>query len=437
MERLIISGGARLHGVVTISGAKNAILPILAASLMSESPLVLEGVPCLNDVKIMKDVLQELGVKVHFAGDTMEIDPAGISSTEVSPSLMRMMRASNLVMGALLGRFGRVRVSQPGGCTIGSRPMDLHLKGFFALGAGVAQKHGFLEVECAKLEGTEIHLDFPSVGATENIMMAAALAQGTTTIHNAAREPEIIDLQNFLNKLGARIKGAGLDVIRIDGVSKIGREITYRVIPDRIETGTYMVAAAVTRGDILIRNTIPEHVEPITAKLREAGIDIREKDDCIHVRGVDQWNALDVRTMPFPGFPTDMQAQMMVFLSLAKGTSIITENIFENRFQHVGELRRMGAQIRIEGRSAVVEGMEHLTGAMVEATDLRAGAALVLGGLASDNTTVVEGMQHIDRGYEKLESKLRLLGAKVRREIQESGANGSSSQFQRAAVSIT
>jgi UDP-N-acetylglucosamine 1-carboxyvinyltransferase len=378
---------------------------------MSESPLVLEGVPCLNDVKIMKDVLQELGVKVHFAGDTMEIDPAGISSTEVSPSLMRMMRASNLVMGALLGRFGRVRVSQPGGCTIGSRPMDLHLKGFCSLGAGVAQKHGFLEVECAKLEGTEIHLDFPSVGATENIMMAAALAQGTTTIHNAAREPE--------------------------GVSKIGREITYRVIPDRIETGTYMVAAAVTRGDILIRNTIPEHVEPITAKLREAGIDIREKDDCIHVRGVDQWNALDVRTMPFPGFPTDMQAQMMVFLSLAKGTSIITENIFENRFQHVGELRRMGAQIRIEGRSAVVEGMEHLTGAMVEATDLRAGAALVLGGLASDNTTVVEGIQHIDRGYEKLESKLCLLGAKVRREIQESGANGSSSQFQRAAVSIT
>ncbi len=416
MERLIISGGSRLKGVVTISGAKNAILPILAASLLSESPLVLEGVPCLDDVKIMKDVLQELGVKVNWDGDAMEINPSGINSTEVSPSLMRMMRASNLVMGALLGRFGRVRVSQPGGCTIGSRPMDLHLKGFIALGAEVGQKHGFIEVNCANLEGAEIHLDFPSVGATENIMMAAVLAQGTTIIRNAAREPEIIDLQNFLNKLGARIKGAGLDIIRIDGVLKVGREINYRVIPDRIETGTYMVAAAVTRGDILIRNTIPEHVEPITAKLREAGIDIKEKEDWIHVRGVDRWNALDVRTMPFPGFPTDMQAQMMVLLSLARGTSIITENIFENRFQHVGELRRMGALIRVEGRSAVVEGVEHLTGAVVEATDLRAGAALVLGGLASDNTTIVEGLQHIDRGYEKLMSKLSILGAKVRRE---------------------
>jgi len=413
---LIISGGARLKGVVTISGAKNAILPILAASLLSESPLVLEGVPCLDDVKIMKDVLQELGVKVNFVGDMMEIDPSSINSTEVSPSLMRMMRASNLVMGALLGRFGRVRVSQPGGCTIGSRPMDLHLKSFIALGAEVAQNHGFIEAECARLEGTDLHLDFPSVGATENIMMAAAMAEGTTIIRNTAREPEIIELQNFLNKLGARIKGAGLDVIRIDGVPKLGREIAYRVIPDRIETGTFMVAAAVTRGDVLIRNTIPEHVEPVTAKLREAGIDVQEKDDWIHVRGVDRWNSLDVRTMPFPGFPTDMQAQMMVFLSLARGTSIITENIFENRFQHVGELRRMGAQIRVEGRSAVVEGVQSLTGAVVESTDLRAGAALVLGGLASDNTTVVEGLQHIDRGYEKLESKLRLLGAKVRRE---------------------
>jgi len=416
VERLIITGGSRLKGVVTISGAKNAILPILAASLLSESPLVLEGVPCLDDVKIMKDVLQELGVKVNWDGDIMEINPSGINSTEVSPSLMRMMRASNLVMGALLGRFGRARVSQPGGCTIGTRPMDLHLKGFIALGAEVGQKHGFFEVNCAKLEGAEIHLDFPSVGATENIMMAAVLAQGTTIIRNAAREPEIIDLQNFLNKLGAQIKGAGLDIIRIDGVPRVGREINYRVIPDRIETGTYMVAAAVTRGDILIRNTIPEHVEPITAKLREAGIEIKEKEDWIHVRGVDHWNALDVRTMPFPGFPTDMQAQMMVLLSLARGTSIITENIFENRFQHVGELRRMGALIRVEGRSAVVEGVEHLTGAVVEATDLRAGAALVLGGLASDNTTIVEGLQHIDRGYEKLISKLCILGAKVRRE---------------------
>ncbi len=416
MERLIITGGTRLKGSVTISGAKNAILPILASCLLSDTPLVLEGVPRLDDVVTMQEVLQSLGAKVKWLNDVMEIDPSNISSTEVPPSLMRRMRASNLVMGALLGRLGNVRASYPGGCTIGSRPMDLHLKGFAYLGAKVCEQHGFIEMEAAKLTGTEIHLDFPSVGATENIMMAAVLAEGTTIIRNAAREPEIVDLQNFLNRLGAEIKGAGLDTIQINGVSRIGREITYRVIPDRIETGTFMVAAAITRGEIEIVNTIPEHVEPITAKLREAGIRVWEEDDRIIVKGVDTWNALDIRTLPYPGFPTDMQPQFMVFLSLAQGTSIITENIFENRFQHVGELRRMGAHIRVEGRSAVISGVPDLTGALVEATDLRAGAALVLGGLAAENTTIIEGVEHLNRGYEKLEAKLRRLGAQIRRE---------------------
>lgn len=413
----MIRGGVRLQGEVIISGAKNAILPIMAACLLSERPLVLEGVPRLDDVVTMKEVLESLGARIKWHGDQMEVDPSVISASEVSPSLMRRMRASNLVMGALIGRYGKVRVSSPGGCTIGSRPMDLHLKGFSLMGCIINEDHGFIDMEASRLSGAEIHLDFPSVGATENIMMAAALSEGTTTIRNAAREPEIVDLQNFLNALGARIKGAGLDTIHVEGVSRLGREILYRVIPDRIETGTFMVAAAVTRGEVLIKNTIPEHVEPITARLREAGIGVWEQDDAILVRGAARWRALDVRTLPFPGFPTDMQPQFMVFLGLADGTSIITENIFENRFQHVGELRRMGAHIRVEGRSAVINGVPRLTGAQVEATDLRAGAALVLGGLAAENTTVVEGVDHIDRGYEDLEVKLRQLGADIHREV--------------------
>lgn len=413
MERLVIRGGFRLKGSVAISGAKNAILPILASCLLSDTSVVIEGVPQLDDVKTMQEVLLSLGAKVRWFGDVMEVDPSNITSTEIPPYLMRRMRASNLVMGALLGRCRRVRASYPGGCTIGSRPMDLHLKGFAALGAAVKEEHGFIEVEAKKLTGADIHLDFPSVGATENIMMAAVLAEGTTIIRNAAREPEIVDLQNFLNRLGAEIKGAGLNTIQINGVSKIGREVTYRVIPDRIETGTYMVAAAITGGEVEITNVIPEHVEPVTAKLRESGVRVWEEGDKIIVKGVDKWNALDIRTLPYPGFPTDMQPQFMVFLSLAEGTSIITENIFENRFQHVGELRRMGAHIRVEGRSAVIHGVSKLTGALVEATDLRAGAALVLGGLAAENTTVVEGVEHIRRGYERLEEKLRQLGAKI------------------------
>lgn len=416
MERLLITGGVRLTGSVRINGAKNAILPLLAGSLLSERRVLVEGVPSLNDVQTMKEALQSLGIRIDWWGNTMEIDPFGISSLEVSPSLARSMRASNLVMGPLLGRCGKFKVSYPGGCTIGSRPMDLHLKGFRALGAVIEDDHGCIKAEATGLHGADIHLDFPSVGATENIMMAATLAQGTTIIRNAAREPEIVELQNFLNKLGARIRGAGLDTIRIDGVKKLNREISHHVIPDRIETGSFMVAAAITRGEVLINNAIPEHVEAVIAKLREAGVVIKEEDDRIIVTAPSDWKAVDIKTMPFPGFPTDMQPQMMVFLSLAQGTSIITENIFENRFRHVGELRRMGAQIRLQGRSAVITGIAELTGTVVEATDLRAGAALVLGGLAAENTTTIEGVQHLDRGYENLESRLRMLGARICRE---------------------
>ncbi len=416
MERLHITGGTKLRGAVAVKGAKNAILPLLAASLLSESPVTLEGVSSLEDVKTMKDALESLGVKIQWSGDVMKIDPSNLRHLEVPSDLARRMRASNLVMGPLLGRCGRFKVSYPGGCTIGSRPMDLHVRGFKAFGAEIDDIHGCITAKAAGLRGADIHLDVPSVGATENIMMAATLARGTTIIRNAAQEPEIVELQGFLNKLGARIQGAGLGTIRIDGVKKLDREIVHRVIADRIETGTFMIAAAVTRGELLINNVVPAHVEAVSAKMREAGISVLEEEERIIVTGTADWKAIDIRTMPFPGFPTDMQPQMMVLLALARGTSIITENIFENRFRHVGELRRMGAQIRLEGRSAVINGVPQLTGAMVEATDLRAGAALVLGGLAAENTTVIEGLQHLDRGYESLETRLKMLGAQIYRE---------------------
>lgn len=418
LERLVVTGGTRLTGSVKINGAKNAILPLLASSLLSEKRIVLEGVPSLNDVYTMKEALESLGVKIKWEGDTMEVDPSDLQSLELSPFLARRMRASNLVMGSLLGRCRKFKVSYPGGCTIGSRPMDLHLKGFSALGAEIADDHGCITAKAPALRGADIHLDFPSVGATENIMMAAVLAQGTTMIKNAAREPEIIELQSFLNKLGARIQGAGTDTIRIDGVIKLDQEILHGVIPDRIETGTFMTAAAITGGEVLINNVIPEHVKAVTAKLREAGVSIKEEDDRIFLKGPSRWRAVDIRTMPYPGFPTDMQPQVMIFLALAQGTSIITETIFENRYLHVGELRRMGAQIRVEGKTAVVTGVPQLTGTTVEATDLRAGAALVVGGLAAENTTVIEGIEHLDRGYERLENRLSMLGAKIQRQYK-------------------
>lgn len=414
MEKIVIVGGKKLKGSVRVSGAKNAALPILAATLLTEGQCIIKEVPYLRDVRVMKEVVEFLGAQMKCRGHTVVVDSGYVQSHEISEELMRKMRASNLVMGPLLGRFGKVRVSYPGGCPIGSRPMDLHLKGFQALGAKITEKSGYITAEAKELTGAEIHLDFPSVGATENIMMAAVLAKGTTYITNAAQEPEIIDLQNFLNSLGAKITGAGSVTIKIQGVDKLSTT-THTVIPDRIEAGTHMVAAAITGGDVTLTNVIPAHLDPIIAKLREIGVEISETTDTIRVQGSRVISPADIKTMPYPGFPTDMQAQMMVLLSIANGTSVITETIFENRFQHVDELRRMGANIKTEGRVAIIKGVPRLSGAVVEASDLRAGASLVLAGLAAEDMTVIENVEHIDRGYEGLVKKYASLGARITR----------------------
>lgn len=413
MDRFVIKGKVQLEGKISVSGAKNAALPIMAATLLSESECVLHGIPRLTDIYVMTDVLQSLGTKIHWDSDSLVINSRDLKTDNVSEKLMRKMRASNLVMGALLGRTGRFCVSYPGGCAIGSRPMDLHLKGFRELGVEITERFGYIRGEALRLGAAEIHLDFPSVGATENLMMAACRAEGTTLIRNAAKEPEIVDLQNFLNILGARITGAGLDVIRIDGVPKLGGG-EYKIIPDRIEAGTHMVAAAITQGDLVLTNIITDHIEPVIAKLREAGISIKEIPEGLRIKG-RRPRSVDVKTMPFPGFPTDMQPQMMALMTIAEGAGLFTETIFENRFKHVNELRRMGANIKVEGHVAVVEGVSRLSGALVEATDLRAGAALVLAGFAAENTTILEGVEHIDRGYEKLEEKYQAVGAKITR----------------------
>ena len=362
----------------------------------------------------MKDVLSYLGAKIVSDRSTIEIDSSTIQSVEITEELMRRMRASNLVLGSLLGRFGRVKISYPGGCQIGSRPMNLHLKGLQALGATIQEKFGYITAEAERLRGTDIHLDLPSVGATENIIMTAILAEGVTVIRNAAKEPEIVDLQNFLNKMGARVKGAGTDTIKIEGV-RPGELIpaVHTVIPDRIEAGTHMVAAAITGGEVTVTNVIPEHLEPLIAKLREAGVSIAVGDDYVKVQGNGRVRAVDIKTMHYPGFPTDMQPQMMALLSLAEGTSVVTETIFENRFKHVAELRRMGADIKVEGQSAIIKGVEKLSGAYLEASDLRAGASLVLAALAAEDGTVLENVHHIDRGYERLEVKYNSLGARM------------------------
>ena len=414
MAEYVVAGGARLQGSIEVSGAKNAILPIMAASLLTGGTSVISAVPQLQDVLMMREVLEYLGAKVLLEDKTIVIEGAGVAPTAVGEQLMRQLRASNLVMGALLSRFKQVKVAYPGGCDVGSRPMDLHLKGFASLGAAISEKHGFIEAVAERLQGTEIHLDFPSVGATENLMVAATLAQGVTTIRNAAREPEIIDLQNYLNKLGAKIKGAGLDVIKIEGVNRLN-SCEYFLIPDRIEAGTHMLAAAITQGDLLLTNVIPEHVAPVSAKLKEAGAEVVAQGDTIRVRSRKRLNSVDCKTLPYPGFPTDMQPQFMALMTVADGTSIITESIFENRFKHVGELRRMGAHIKLEGKATIIEGVAGLSGAVVEATDLRAGASLLLSGFAADNTTIIKNIHHLDRGYEKLDEKYRAVGAKITR----------------------
>lgn len=416
MERLIVKGGNRLVGTVKTSGAKNAVLPIIAASILGTSPSRLDEIPALEDVRTICAVLECLGIKVDASEPhTLKIDSREITSCEAPYELVRSMRASFLVMGPLLARKGYARISQPGGCAIGTRPIDLHLKGFEALGVKIEQGHGYIEASAPEgMTGANIYLDFPSVGATENIMMAAAMANGTTVLENPAEEPEIVDLANYLNQMGARVRGAGTNVITIEGVSEL-HGVQHSVIPDRIEAGTYMIAAAMTGGDVIIENVLPEHQKPLIAKLREAGALVEEDIDRIHVAGSGRLKAVDIKTLPYPGFPTDMQAQMMAMLSVAEGRSKITETVFENRFMHVVELNRMGANITTEGRSAVITGPAHLTGCTVRATDLRAGAAMILAGLVAEGATEICDIYHIDRGYEEITAKLTRLGADIKR----------------------
>ncbi|MDR1160382.1 MAG: UDP-N-acetylglucosamine 1-carboxyvinyltransferase [Syntrophomonadaceae bacterium] len=414
MERLVIKGLSPLKGSVRISGSKNATLPIMAATLLCSDEVILSGVPDLEDIKVMSQVLRLLGAKVKKEKDVLIIDSSSVNAIELPDAMTRKMRASNLVMGPLLGRFHHAKISYPGGCAIGSRPMNLHLKGFLDLGFGVEAKYGFMEGKGKPRGGKEILLDTPSVGATENIMMAAALVSGETVIRNAAREPEIVDLQNFLNEMGARIRGAGLDTIYIKGVRKLGKA-EYKIIPDRIEAGTFMAAAAISDSDVFIENIVLEYVRPVISKFREMGVNIIENGSSLRIIGKRPYKPVDVKTMPHPGFPTDMQAQMMALLTTVAGTSIVVETIFENRFMHVQELRRMGAEIALEGRAAIIKGKEKLEGAIVDATDLRAGAALIIAGLFAEGTTQINNIYHIERGYENIHLKLQSLGADIKR----------------------
>lgn len=417
MEKLIVKGGNRLVGAVKTSGAKNAVLPIIAASILGTTPSHLDEVPMLEDVHTISEVLKCLGLAVECSPEknVLDIDSTEITSYEAPYELVRTMRASFLVMGPLLARIGKARISMPGGCAIGARPIDIHLKGFEALGVKIEQGHGYIEASAPEgLKGTSIYFDFPSVGATENIMMAASLAEGTTILENAAEEPEIVDLANYLNKMGAKIRGAGTDTIRIEGVEKL-HGADYTIIPDRIEAGTYMIAAAMTGGDIVVENVLPEHQKPLIAKLREAGAVVEEDIDKVRVIAKNPLKAVSIKTLPYPGFPTDMQAQMMAMMVIAEGRSKVTETVFENRFMHVVELNRMGAQISTEGRSAVIDGPCKLTGCDVRATDLRAGAAMILAGLVAEGTTRIGDLHHIDRGYENIVAKLKNLGADIER----------------------
>ncbi len=413
-DTLVIEGGHRLQGQVTISGAKNAGLVLMAASIMADGETILDNVPVINDVEVMVCILNDIGVKTEWREDgSLSIcPPQGGVQNHTSYELAKLLRASNLFLGAMLGRQGEATISLPGGCDIGTRPMDLHIKGLQALGAELELEHGYIYGRVKKANGARVYLDFPSVGATENIMMMAAKTPGQSIIENAAKEPEIVDLANFLNFMGAKVRGAGTDIIRIEGVEELkpGR---YAIIPDRIEAGTYMIAAAISRGEVLVQNVIPTHLHPVIAKLQEAGATVRETDQGILVRAGKQILPIDIKTLPYPGFPTDMQSQMMALLALADGSSMIVENVFENRFQIVDELKRMGARIKVEGHTAVIEGVDSLLGARVKATDLRAGAALILGGLAAEGETTIDNAGYIFRGYENVREKLNALGAKL------------------------
>ena len=415
MEKYVIEGGFRLHGEVEISGAKNAAVAILPATILADGPCIIENIPNISDVSVIIKILNEMGASIRIVNkSTIEIDTTAISFPEVPYEKARHMRASYYFLGALLGKFHRSKVSLPGGCDFGVRPIDQHLKCFKALGAEYAVESGMVDLTAEKLVGAHLYFDKVTVGGTINAVLAAVLAEGQTVIENAAKEPHIVDLANFLNSMGADIMGAGTDVIKIRGVSSL-HGASYSIIPDQIEAGTYMVAAAITRGDVLVKNVIPKHLESITTKLDKIGITIMEYDDSIRVIGDKPFEKTNVKTMPHPGFPTDMQPQISTLLCLAEGTSIVTEGVWDNRFKYVDELARMGANISVEGRVAIIEGIQRFTAAPVKATDLRAGAALVLAALAAEGITEIEDIYHIERGYENIEGKLRALGADIKK----------------------
>lgn len=413
MEKLIIRGGRPLHGHVRVSSAKNAVLPIIVATLLPDSPSTIIDAPHLEDVKTICSVIESLGGNILLRDNAMIFDTTTVDKIEASYELMSRMRASFLIMGPLLAKKRHAKIALPGGCMIGSRPIDLHLKAFEAMGAKVTVGNGYVEASVPEgLKGATIYLDFPSVGATENILMAAAVADGKTVIENAAEEPEIVDLVTFLNSMGANIKGAGTNVIRVEGVKHL-YGASHTVIPDRIEAGTFIIAAAMAGGDVVVDNVLSEHLKPLLAKLGEAGVKVIKDIDSVRVISDGHIHSTDIKTLPYPGFPTDLQAQFMAMMTIGDGTSTVTETVFENRFMHVGELRRMGANIEVEGRKAIVHGVPFLQGAFVRATDLRAGAALVLAGLAAHGVTEVGDLRHIDRGYDHLVEKLRGLGADI------------------------
>ncbi|QZY55159.1 UDP-N-acetylglucosamine 1-carboxyvinyltransferase [Crassaminicella profunda] len=416
MSKLLIEGGHKLKGKVNISGFKNAAVAIIPASILAGDLCTIENLPNIEDVHVLKRILGELGAKVEFDEEkrVMSVNTGSIEECFASYELAKELRASYYLLGASLGRFKKAKVAYPGGCNIGSRPIDQHIKGFEALGAKVTIEHGIIHAEAEELKGAEIYLDVVSVGATINIMMAACRAKGKTVIENAAKEPHIVDVANFLNAMGADIRGAGTDVIKIKGVEEM-KGCTYSVIPDQIEAGTFMLMAAGTGGDVIIDNIIPKHLDPITAKLREMGLEVEEYGESLRVVGRDQLKNVNIKTLVYPGFPTDLQQPMSAILTQAKGTSIVTETIYEGRFKHVDELKRMGAKVKVEGNVAVFEGVDRLSGAKVAATDLRAGAALVIAGLMAEGVTEIDNIHYIDRGYESIEKKLLNLGAKIKR----------------------
>lgn len=414
MERIVIEGGVRLKGEVLIGGAKNAALPIMAASILSSGENLISNTPRLKDLTTMGNLLIRLGINCQVEDNRVFLRTDNINSIEAPYDLVKTMRASVLVLGPLLARMSEAKVSLPGGCTIGARPINLHLMGLKKMGADIVLSEGYIKAKAKRLKGASICFDIPTVTGTENLIMAATLADGLTVIENAACEPEVVDLANALISMGADIQGAGTSIIKIKGVNNL-KPLNYSIIPDRIEAGTFLVAAGITRGEIKIKGCNPEHIESVTVKLRETGLQINQEEDGLTAKGTERSTPVDVKTMPYPGFPTDMQAQFMALMAVSNGTSLITENIFENRFMHVAEIRRMGADINVEGSTATVRGVKSLKGAPVMATDLRASASLILAGLAAEGTTVVDRVYHLDRGYEKIEEKLKPLGVKIRR----------------------